>query len=91
MKHPYRYLSALCINVLLPWLAYRLALPFWGYADALALSALPLIAWIAWDYARLRHVDALSALVLASIVLSLGLTLLSGAPQDRPAAPPTRR
>ncbi|QBQ99479.1 VC0807 family protein [Paraburkholderia pallida] len=88
MKHPFRYLSALCINVLLPWLAYRLALPHWGYLQALAASALPPLAWMAYDYIRLRHFDALSALVLVSITLSLALTLLGRAPLEHAAEAP---
>jgi hypothetical protein len=88
MKHPFRYLSALCINVLLPWLVYRLVLRDWDYVHALAASALPLIAWIAWDYVRLRHFDALSATVLTSIALALVLTLLGGAPENRAVEAP---
>ncbi|QCP50821.1 hypothetical protein FAZ95_17690 [Trinickia violacea] len=83
MKHPFRYLSALCINVLLPWLVYRLVLRDSDYVHAVAASALPLIAWIAWDYFRLRHFDALSATVLACVALSFVLTLLGSAPQNR--------
>ena len=88
MKHPFRYLSALGINVLLPWLAYRLALPHWGYLQALAASALPPLAWMAYDYIRLRHFDALSALALVSITLSLGLTLLGRAPLEHAVETP---
>jgi hypothetical protein len=88
MKHPFRYLSALCINVLLPWLVYRFVLRDWDYVHAVAASALPLIAWIAWDYFRLRHFDALSAVVLASVTLSLALTLLGSAPEKRAVEAP---
>ncbi len=88
MKHPFRYMSALCINVLLPWLAYRLALPHWGYLQALAASALPPLAWMAYDYIRLRHFDALSALVLVGITLSLALTLLGRAPLEHAVEAP---
>ncbi|WP_233833623.1 VC0807 family protein [Paraburkholderia sp. ZP32-5] len=72
MKSRLRYLSALLINVALPWLVYRLAFPHWGQSGALAASALPLIAWMSWDLFHYRHFDALSALVLTGIVLSLG-------------------
>jgi hypothetical protein len=71
MKNPFRYLSALCVNLFLPWLAYHLAFPHWGYVGGLIASALPLLAWISWDLLRLRHFDALSAVVLAGIALSL--------------------
>lgn len=76
MKVPYRYLSAIIINVALPWLAYRLALPHWGTTGALAASAAPLIAWIAWDLYHSRHFDALSALVLAGILPLLAWALI---------------
>lgn len=76
MKVPYRYLSAMVINVALPWLAYRLALPHWGTTGALAASAAPLIAWIAWDLYHSRHFDALSALVLAGILPLLAWALI---------------
>ena len=74
-----RYASALCINVLLPWLAYRLASPHWGQPGGLLLSTVPLIAWMTWDLARHRHFDALSAIVLIGIVLSLAAMELTGA------------
>ncbi|AUT62539.1 VC0807 family protein [Paraburkholderia terrae] len=76
MKVPYRYLSAMVINVALPWLAYRLALPHWGTTGALAASAAPLIAWIAWDLYHSRHFDSLSAIVLAGIVPLLAWALI---------------
>jgi hypothetical protein len=78
MKLRFRYLCALCINVLLPVLAYRLAYPHWGLAGGLVASALPPIAWMAWDFARFRHFDALSAMVVTGIVLSLAAVPLGG-------------
>ncbi|MFM0500661.1 VC0807 family protein [Paraburkholderia caffeinilytica] len=71
MKARLRYLSALVVNVAFPWLAYRLAFPYYGQLGALIASALPLIAWMSWDLLRYRHFDALSAIVLAGIALSL--------------------
>ncbi|KXU84876.1 hypothetical protein CI15_21505 [Paraburkholderia monticola] len=75
MKSRLRYLSALIVNVALPWLAYRLAFPHWGQAGALAASALPLIIWMTMDLLRYRHFDALSALVLAGVLPSLATRL----------------
>ena len=82
MQLRFRYLSALCINVLLPWLAYRLAYPHWGQPGGLLASAVPLLAWMAWDLARHRHFDALSAIVLIGIVLSLAAMAITGASQN---------
>ncbi|KAA1010861.1 hypothetical protein FVF58_18595 [Paraburkholderia panacisoli] len=78
MKPRLRYLSALLVNVVLPWLAYRLALPHGSQLGALLASAVPLIAWMSWDLLRYRHFDALSALVLAGIVLSVLARLAGG-------------
>lgn len=72
-----RYGLAFVVNVALPALAYRLALPHYGLAGALIASGLPLLAWLALDLLRFRHFDALSALVLAGIVMSL-LVLVCG-------------
>ncbi|RZF31710.1 hypothetical protein EVC45_01195 [Paraburkholderia sp. UYCP14C] len=76
MKSRLRYLSALLVNVALPWLAYRLAFPHWGQVGALAASALPLIAWMTVDLLRYHHVDALSALVLAGVLPALATSLV---------------
>ena len=76
MKVPYRYLSAMVVNLALPWLAYRLALPHWGTTGALAASAAPLLAWIGWDLYHSRHFDALSAIVLAGILPLLAWALI---------------
>ena len=83
MKPRLRYFTALIVNVALPWLAYRLAFPHWGQPGALAASALPLIAWMSWDLLRYRHFDALSALVLVGIALSLLALIFSGSAQSR--------
>jgi hypothetical protein len=88
MKPRLRYLSALLVNVALPWLAYRLVLPHGGQLGALSASALPLIAWMAWDLLRYRHFDALSALVLAGIALSLLARLIGGDARMQPIEDP---
>jgi hypothetical protein len=74
MNNRVRYLSAICINVLFPWLAYHLAYPQWGHLGALAASTLPLIAWMTWDLLRFHHFDALSAIVLVGTLLSLAVS-----------------
>ncbi|AOY90922.1 hypothetical protein BKK79_03150 [Cupriavidus sp. USMAA2-4] len=68
-------------NLLLPWLAYRLALPHWGMAGALYASAVPPVAWSAMEFARTRRVDAVSAVVLLGIGLSLAAMMLGGSPR----------
>ncbi|WP_322013223.1 VC0807 family protein [Paraburkholderia sp. J12] len=70
-----RYALAFVVNVALPALAYWLALPHYGLLDALIVSGLPVLAWMVIDLVRFRHFDALSALVLAGIVLSLAVLM----------------
>ncbi|MCX4166052.1 MULTISPECIES: VC0807 family protein [Paraburkholderia] len=71
----------LVCNLLLPWVAYRAALPVWGPVGALYASAVPPIVWSVIQFARSRRVDALSALVLLGIVLSLLMMALGGSPR----------
>jgi hypothetical protein len=71
-----RYAFAILINVLLPMAAYRLALGHYGIAGALLASMAPVLVWLGIDLARFRHFDALSALVLAGLVLSFLLLVL---------------
>ncbi|WP_095205032.1 VC0807 family protein [Mesorhizobium carmichaelinearum] len=66
------------VNLLLPWLAYRMALPHFGTIGALYASAVPPVAWGLIEFARFRRVDALSALVLLGIALSLMVMALGG-------------
>jgi hypothetical protein len=71
----------LAVNLLLPWLAYRLALPHWGELGALYASAVPPIVWSLFEFARTRRVDALSVLILLGIVLSIVMMALGGSPK----------
>ncbi|SAL52737.1 putative membrane protein [Caballeronia sordidicola] len=66
-----RYLLAFVVNVALPAAAYRVALHYTGLSGALLISMLPLLAWMCADFAYLRHFDALSALALAGLALSV--------------------
>jgi hypothetical protein len=71
----------LVANLLLPWLAYRLALPHWGEVGALYASAAPPLLWSLVEFIRTRRVDALSALVLFGIALSIVTFALGGSPR----------
>lgn len=68
----------LVANLLLSWLAYRLALPHWGEVGALYASAAPPLVWSLVEFVRTRRVDALSALVLFGIALSILTFALGG-------------
>jgi hypothetical protein len=65
------------VNVVLPYVAYRLAQPALGDVHALLISMLPPIVWSVAEFARSRRIDALSIVILAGIALSL-LAFLGG-------------
>lgn len=71
----------LAVNFVLPWLAYRLALPRLGETGALIASAGPPIVWSLIELARFRRVDALSVMVVGGIVLSVAAMALGGRPR----------
>ncbi len=71
----------LVVNFLLPWLAYKLALPRYGELGALYASAVPPIAWSFIEFARHRKIDALSVLVVVGIALSIALMAMGGSPK----------
>lgn len=66
-----RYVLALVVNAALPALVYRVAVTRYGMPGALIASGTPVLAWMAIDRMLFRHFDALSALVLASLTMSL--------------------
>jgi hypothetical protein len=65
------------VNVAAPFLLYTLAQPRFGDVWALIAASAPAILWSGIEFARHRRIDALSALVLAGIALSL-LALAGG-------------
>jgi hypothetical protein len=65
------------INIALPYLIYIKLEAHLGPVHALMASSLPPILWSVVEFVRNRRIDALSALVLAGIVLSL-LAFLGG-------------
>lgn len=81
MKLRPAFVAELAVNLLLPWVAYRLAVPHWGEVGGLIASAVPPTAWSVVGLARFRRFDALSAIVLLGIALSLGAMALGGGPR----------
>jgi uncharacterized membrane protein len=69
------------VNFIGPWAAFELVDKSYGDTDALIASALPPLIWSAVELARSRRVDAVSAVVLAGIFLTLAATLLGGSPR----------
>ena len=66
------------VNFALPWLAYRLSVPYWGEHGAVLASALPPLLWSGLELIWHRRLDLLSLLVLGGILLSLFAVLLGG-------------
>jgi hypothetical protein len=81
MKLRPAFVLELAVNLLLPWLAYKIALPRWGETGGLIASAVPPVIWSLVELARFRRVDALSLVVLIGIVLSIGAMALGGSPR----------
>jgi len=73
--------AELAVNLLLPWAAYRLAQPHFGEFGGLIASAVPPLAWSIVELARFRRIDALSAIVLLGIALSIAAMALGGGPR----------
>nr|WP_298281546.1 VC0807 family protein [Acidocella sp.] len=65
-------------NFIAPWLVYELCDPRLGDTGALMASAMPPLLWSLVELARVRRVDAVSIVVVASIVLTVGATALGG-------------
>ena len=68
----------LLIDAVAPYVVYEVAQPYTGDLAALALSALPPAIESVWSVIRKRKLDAISALVLAGIGVSLVLIALGG-------------
>jgi hypothetical protein len=81
MKLRPAFVLELAVNLLLPWLAYKLAAPHWGETGGLIASAVPPVLWSIVELARFRRVDALSLIVLIGIALSIGAMALGGSPR----------
>lgn len=76
-----RFGAELLVNLALPWLFYRLAEPTHGEFYALVMSSIPPTLWALGELAWHRRVDALSAIVLGGIGLSIGAMALGGSPR----------
>jgi len=81
LKFKPKLIFEFAVNLLLPWLAYRAALPHYSQTGALYASAVPPLIWSLAEFARFRRVDALSAFVLLGIALSIAVMALGGSPR----------
>jgi hypothetical protein len=78
MKLRPAFVAELAVNLLLPWVAYVLAKPHWGEVGGLIASAVPPLIWSIVELVRFRRIDALSAIILLGIVLSLAAMAFGG-------------
>jgi hypothetical protein len=76
-----KFALELIVNLILPWLTYRLLAPHTSEFVATAWSAAPPTLWSVIELARHRTLDALSLLVISGIVLSLAALLFGGSPR----------
>jgi hypothetical protein len=81
MKLRPAFVAELAVNLLLPWVAYRLAQPHYGEVGGLIASAVPPVAWSIVELVRFRRIDALAAIVLLGIALSLLAMAFGGGPR----------
>lgn len=70
--------SLLLINAIAPYVVYELAEPHTGGLAALALSAVPPAIESVWSVAKKKKLDAVSALVLGGLAVSIVLVALGG-------------
>lgn len=71
----------LFVNLVLPWVAYRVAHPYFGETGALYASAVPPIVWSIVEFIRSRRIDAVAAIVLLGITLSIVGMAFGGSPR----------
>jgi hypothetical protein len=65
-------------NFLAPYFVYQLLDARWGDRDALIASAIPPLLWSGYELARTRRLDAISVVVVASILFTVGATAMGG-------------
>lgn len=63
--------AELAVNFFAPWAVYQFSAPRLGEVGALMASSAPPIVWSVVTFMRSRRIDAISAMVIAGIVLSL--------------------
>jgi len=65
-------------NFIAPYLVYQALDARWGDRDALILSAVPPLIWSGYELAKTRRLDAISVVVVASILFTLAATAMGG-------------
>jgi hypothetical protein len=65
-------------NFIAPYLVYELLHPQYGDVIALIASAIPPLLWSIYELIKTRRLDALSVLVIAAIIFTVGATAMGG-------------
>lgn len=68
----------LVANFVAPYLVFRLLDARYGDVTALIVSALPPLLWSGYELIKTRRLDAVSILVLAGIIFTVGATAMGG-------------
>jgi len=68
----------LIANFIAPWAVYEALNGRFGDVKALIASAFPPLIWSAYELVKTRRLDAISVVVVASILFTLGATALGG-------------
>jgi len=78
LKKLLRKTPELCANFLAPYLVYQLLHTQYGDTIALIASAIPPLLWSIYELIKTRRLDAISILVIASILFTLAATGMGG-------------
>jgi len=73
-----RLAPELTANFLAPYLVYQLLDARYGDVDALIASAMPPLAWSVFELIKTRRLDAISVIVVTSILFTVGATAMGG-------------
>jgi hypothetical protein len=73
-----RLAPELAANFLAPWAVYQLLDGHYGDVTALIASAMPPLLWSLYELAKTRRLDAISVIVVTSILFTVGATGLGG-------------
>jgi hypothetical protein len=68
----------LAANFLAPWAVYQILDGRYGDVTALIASAMPPLLWSAYELVKTRRLDAISLIVVTSILCTVGATGLGG-------------
>jgi len=68
----------LSANFLAPYVVYQLLDARYGDVDALIASAMPPLLWSVFELVKTRRLDAISVIVVTSILFTVGATAMGG-------------